>query len=66
MAANVSIIGRTTRLRGRVAGGGDLEVHGFVEGDIAVDGDVTVDAHGMVGGGVRGRRLVVRGAIVDP
>src|ERR1700716_852071 len=63
MAANVSVIGKTTRLRGRVAGAGDLEVHGFVEGDIAVEGDVTIDAHGMVGAGVRGRRLVVRGAV---
>src|SRR5579883_1236314 len=63
MAANVSVIGRTARVRGRVSGEADLEVHGFVEGDIAVSGDVTVDAHGMVGAGVRGRRLVVRGAV---
>ena len=63
MAANVSVIGRTTRVRGRVTGAVDLEVQGFVEGEIAVGGDVTVDAHGMVGAGVRGRRLVIRGAV---
>jgi cytoskeletal protein CcmA (bactofilin family) len=62
-AGTVSVIGRTTRIQGRVSGSVDLEVQGFVAGDIAVDGDVTVDAHGMVGAGVRGRRLVVRGAI---
>jgi len=60
---SVSIIGRTTRVRGRVTGAVDLEVQGFVEGDIAVSGDVTVDANGIVGAGVRGRRLVVRGAV---
>ncbi|MDP9001175.1 MAG: polymer-forming cytoskeletal protein [Myxococcota bacterium] len=63
MAANVSVIGRTTRIRGRVTGAVDLEVQGFVEGDITVGGDVTIDAHGMVGAGVRGRRLIVRGAV---
>ncbi|HXN31384.1 MAG TPA: polymer-forming cytoskeletal protein [Polyangiaceae bacterium] len=62
-AANLSVIGRTTRVHGRVTGAVDLEVQGFVEGEIAVGGDVTVDAHGMVGAGVRGRRLVVRGAV---
>jgi cytoskeletal protein CcmA (bactofilin family) len=64
MAANVTtIIGRTTRVRGRVTGAVDLEVQGFVEGDIAVGGDVTIDTQGMVGASVRGRRLLVRGAV---
>jgi cytoskeletal protein CcmA (bactofilin family) len=63
MAANMTVIGRTTRVRGRVTGAVDLEVQGFVEGEIAVGGDVTVDTHGMVGASVRGRRLLVRGAV---
>jgi cytoskeletal protein CcmA (bactofilin family) len=63
MAASTTIIGRTARVRGRLTGDGDLEVQGFVEGEISVGGDVTVDAHGMVGAGIRARRLVVRGAV---
>jgi cytoskeletal protein CcmA (bactofilin family) len=63
MAGTISVIGRTTRVHGRVTGAVDLQVHGFVEGEIAVGGDVTVDTHGMVGASVRGRRLTVRGAI---
>src|ERR1700683_5467911 len=63
MTAHPSVIGRTTRVRGRITGEGDLDVQGFVDGEIAVGGDVTIDAQGMVGGGVRGRRLVVRGAV---
>ena len=63
MAANESIIGRTTRVRGRVTGAVDLLVLGFVDGEISVSGDVTVDAHGLVGASVQGRRLVVRGAV---
>src|SRR6202047_2803227 len=61
--ANLSIIGRSARVRGRVTGAVDLEVQGFVEGEIAVGGDVTVDAGGMVGASIHGRRLVVRGAV---
>jgi cytoskeletal protein CcmA (bactofilin family) len=63
MAANVSVIGRSARVRGRVTGAVDLEVLGFVDGEIAVGGDVTVDVGGLVGASVSGRRLVVRGAV---
>lgn len=63
MANSASVIGRTTRVRGRVTGAVDLHVEGFVDGEIAVSGDVTVDAHGLVGASVQGRRLVVRGAV---
>jgi cytoskeletal protein CcmA (bactofilin family) len=60
---STTVIGRTTRVRGRVTGAVDLDVQGFVEGEISVGGDVTIDAHGIVGAGVRGRRLLVRGAV---
>jgi cytoskeletal protein CcmA (bactofilin family) len=63
MASSVSIIGRTTRIRGRITGAVDLEVQGLVDGEISVEGDVTVEAQGMVGSTIRGRRLVVRGAV---
>ena len=63
MANSASVIGRTTKVRGRVTGAVDLHVEGFVDGEISVSGDVTVDAHGLVGASVQGRRLVVRGAV---
>jgi cytoskeletal protein CcmA (bactofilin family) len=63
MATNATVIGKTTRVRGRVTGDVDLEVLGFVEGEIAVGGDVTIDTTGIVGAGIHGRRLVVRGAV---
>jgi cytoskeletal protein CcmA (bactofilin family) len=63
MASPVTVIGKSTRVRGRVQGPGDVEVQGFVDGEIAVTGDVTVAQHGMVGAGIKGRRLVVRGAV---
>jgi cytoskeletal protein CcmA (bactofilin family) len=63
MASNVTIIGRATRVRGRLVGGADVEILGFVEGEISVGGDVTIEASGMVGAGVTGKKLVVRGAV---
>jgi cytoskeletal protein CcmA (bactofilin family) len=62
-SANRTVIGRASRVRGNLSGEGDLEVQGFVAGDIAVNGDVTVDAQGLVDANVHGRRLVIRGAI---
>ena len=63
MASDVTVIGRGTRVRGRVSGAVSLEIHGHVEGDVTVDGDVTIDAHGTVGANVSGRRVVIRGAV---
>lgn len=61
--ADVTVIGRGTRIRGRVTGAVSLEIHGHVDGEIAVDGDVTVDGQGLVGANISARRLVVRGAV---
>jgi cytoskeletal protein CcmA (bactofilin family) len=58
-----TVIGRGTQIRGRVSGQVDIEILGHIDGEVAVDGDVTVDTEGLVGANVSGRRLVVRGAI---
>jgi cytoskeletal protein CcmA (bactofilin family) len=67
MAANVTVIGKGARVRGRIVAAngaaGDLEVLGFVEGEIAIGGDVTIDSTGVVGANVAGRKLIVRGAV---
>ncbi len=61
--ANPTIIGRTSFVRGRVTGDGDLEIAGRVEGEVAVSGEVVIDASGLVASGVTGSRIVVRGAV---
>jgi cytoskeletal protein CcmA (bactofilin family) len=48
---------------GRVSGAVDLEIHGRVDGEVAVGGDATIEAEGLVASQVSARRLVVRGAV---
>ncbi len=65
-AADVTVIGRGTRIRGRVTSSGQgesLEIQGHVDGEVSVDGDVTIDTQGLVGANVSARRVVVRGAV---
>lgn len=37
-----AVIGRSTRVRGRVSGDGDLRIDGSVEGDITLSGDLVI------------------------
>ena len=49
------MIGRATRIRGRISGDGDLVIEGNVEGDIDVG---TVTVRGEVDGDIRARGAV--------
>ncbi|KYF74429.1 hypothetical protein BE17_18080, partial [Sorangium cellulosum] len=62
MAAQ-STIGPTTAIRGNVQGDGDLEILGRVEGSVVVNGDVTIGEGALIQSDVRGRRVIVRGAV---
>jgi cytoskeletal protein CcmA (bactofilin family) len=61
--ASVTVIGRGAHVTGRVTGAVDLEIHGRVDGDIAIGGEATIEAEGLVASNVSARRLVVRGAV---
>ena len=64
MAASApTLIGRTSFVRGRIIGTGDVEIAGRVEGDISTSGEVTVDATGIVAANVAASRIIVRGAV---
>jgi cytoskeletal protein CcmA (bactofilin family) len=63
MADVVTLIGRTSFVRGRVSGSGSLEIAGRVEGEVSVTGDLTVDATGLCAANITARRLTVRGAV---
>jgi cytoskeletal protein CcmA (bactofilin family) len=57
--ADPTVIGRATFVRGRLAGSGDIEIAGRVEGDVASDGEVTVEAGGLKGDLVAEDALVI-------
>jgi cytoskeletal protein CcmA (bactofilin family) len=63
MAADTTVIGKGARVRGKISGTATLEIHGHVEGEIDVDGDLTVGDGGTVASDLAGRRVVVRGAV---
>ncbi|MBX3190668.1 MAG: polymer-forming cytoskeletal protein [Labilithrix sp.] len=58
-----AVIGRTTRVRGRVSGDGDLVVEGNVEGDISVGGDLTIAEGGRATSTVEAQAVTLRGEL---
>jgi len=58
-----TLISRTSFVRGRIIGTGDVEVAGRVEGEISSSGEVSVDATGIVAANISASRIIVRGAV---
>jgi cytoskeletal protein CcmA (bactofilin family) len=60
---DLSTIGRGTTIRGNVRGNGDLDVHGRVEGSIAVKGELSIGETALIRSDISGRSVIVRGAV---
>jgi cytoskeletal protein CcmA (bactofilin family) len=58
-----TIIGSKTRINGLITGSDRLVVNGLVVGEVAVDGDVVVEAEGRVEATVSGAQVFVRGSV---
>jgi len=58
-----AIIGRTTRVRGRVSGEGNLLIEGNVEGDIALTGDLTIAEGGRATSSIEAVGVTLRGEL---
>lgn len=58
-----AVIGRSTRVRGRISGDGDLLVEGTVEGDIALQGDLTVGEGARTVSNVDAAAVTIRGEL---
>lgn len=61
--ADVTVIGRGSKITGRITGEGSVEILGHVAGEVEVSGDITVGEDGTVGSSLTARRVVVRGAV---
>ncbi len=64
MAADVTVIGRSSFVRGRISGTGSLEIAGRVEGEVSVTGDLSVEATGLVAANLSALRITVRGGAI--
>ncbi|MBK9262705.1 MAG: polymer-forming cytoskeletal protein [Polyangiaceae bacterium] len=60
---NGSVLGRGTRVRGRIQGDGDLRIEGGVEGDVSVSGELVVEEGAEVQGNVDAATVTISGAL---
>src|SRR5262245_50439379 len=61
--AEISSIGRGTVVRGNIRGDGDLDIHGHVEGGIALGGELLISETGLIRSDISAKRVIVRGAV---
>ena len=61
-SARTSIIGPELRILGDISGGGDVEIHGRIEGDISAR-NVTVHEDGRVEGSISGETVRIFGTV---
>ena len=58
-----SVLGRGTRVRGRVRGDGDLRIEGAVEGDVAISGDLAIEEGATIKGDVQASTVTIGGEL---
>lgn len=63
-STEISVLGPSTRVTGRVSGEGSLRVEGSLRGDVQVTGDAEVAPGGNVEGNVSAASLDVAGTLV--
>lgn len=62
-SATDSVLGRGTRVRGRVHGDGSLRVEGAIEGGVQVSGDLEIEDGAAVTGDVEAGAVIVGGQL---
>lgn len=60
---STSVLGRGSRVRGRVSGDGDLRVEGQIEGDVTLSGELSIDETGSITGDVDVASVTIAGAL---
>ncbi len=63
-SSDISVIGSSTKVTGRVSGDGGLRVEGAVKGDVAVNGPLEVAEGATIDGNVRAESLDLAGSLM--
>jgi cytoskeletal protein CcmA (bactofilin family) len=58
-----SVLGRGTRVRGRVQGDGDLRVEGQIEGNVSVTGELLLEEGASIQGDIEAALVTIGGAL---
>lgn len=58
-----TLIGRNTRLSGKIEANGTIRIDGELDGDIIVDGNVTLGIDGKVTGNIEGNSVFISGTV---
>src|SRR6476469_398830 len=61
--AKESVIASDVSIEGKIHGAGNVRIAGRFTGDIAVEGDLTIEVGARVNGGVKARRVIVAGEL---
>ena len=56
-----TIIGRGTKITGKITGSGNIRIDGHLDGDVVTTGDIVVGESGVVQGEIRAGNLTVAG-----
>jgi len=60
----ISVVGASTRVTGRISGDGALRIEGSVKGDVNVNGDAEIAEGGSVEGNLNGEGLEIGGSLL--
>jgi cytoskeletal protein CcmA (bactofilin family) len=60
---NTAVLGKGTRLRGRIGGEGDLRVEGSIAGEVAVKGQLVLASGGEIVADVQAGSVVIEGSL---
>ena len=61
--SSASVVGPTTKLRGRITGDGDLQVEGSIEGEVSVSGQLKIGEAASVSADVQAASVEVDGSL---
>lgn len=64
MAEELSVLGESLSVTGRITGEGDLEIRGRVDGEVDVRGDLVLAESAIVKATLAGARVTIRGALL--